>query len=215
MPTGIHKYLIAGIEDSLLSQLKVIRIGSDTAALFAQKLRSARFTTINFPIDDTPPTTMSKHELDASFRHADAKYPGVIIEVSYSQKRKRLDRLAEEYLLDSDASAFCDDQGNPTDNPGLRLRLSDFTHKGLTEDIVRDGDREILLSTQQLCQYLTDGEDQVRRWEMLSKNPIPPGVKKRKRSRTPPERITSDDKAKYVEQEQKAAKRMEDDDSDY
>jgi hypothetical protein len=28
----------------------------------------------------------------------------VIIEVAYSQKRKRLGRLAEEYLLDSDAS---------------------------------------------------------------------------------------------------------------
>jgi len=47
---------------------------------------------------------MSKHEPDASFWHDDAQYPGVIIEVACSQKRKRLSRLAEDYLLDSDAS---------------------------------------------------------------------------------------------------------------
>ncbi|KAF2844319.1 hypothetical protein T440DRAFT_523590 [Plenodomus tracheiphilus IPT5] len=46
----------------------------------------------------------SKYEPDASFRHEDAQYPGVIIEVAYSQKKTRLGRLAENYLLDSDAN---------------------------------------------------------------------------------------------------------------
>ena len=49
-------------------------------------------------------STKSKHVPDASFWHEDAEYPGVIIEVAYSQKRKKLGRLAEDYLLDSDAS---------------------------------------------------------------------------------------------------------------
>ena len=40
----------------------------------------------------------------ASFGHDDAQYPGVIIEVAYSQKKKHLGRLVENYLLDSDAS---------------------------------------------------------------------------------------------------------------
>lgn len=31
-----------------------------------------------------------------------AQYPGVIIEVSYSQKRKDLPRLADDYILGSD-----------------------------------------------------------------------------------------------------------------
>jgi hypothetical protein len=64
----------------------------------------ARSTEIYFPVDDAPSSTKSKHEPDASFWHDDAQYPGVIIEVAYSQKWKRLGRLAEEYLLDSDAS---------------------------------------------------------------------------------------------------------------
>ncbi|KAI9764422.1 MAG: hypothetical protein M1840_008445 [Geoglossum simile] len=258
MPTGRHEILIAGVEDSLWSQLKVIRNGSNKAALFAQKLLLARSTIFYFPVDDVPSTADSKHEPDATFLYADAKYPGVIIEVSYSQKRKDLSRLAEEYLSDSNASVravigldteyggkgsrkaallvwrtrvfhtddgdelrvvqeiadkvFRDDQGNPTDHQGLRLQLSDFACEKLTEDVVGSGDREIFVSAQQLCQYLTSAENWIRRRGTLAEESIPPGVKKRKRSRTPPEEMASDDEAKYVEQEQKVAKCMSDDD---
>jgi hypothetical protein len=104
MPTGVHEIFIAGVKDAIYTQLKLIHDGLDGAALFAQKMRPARSTEIYFPVDDAPPSTKSKHEPDASFWHDDAQYPGVIIEVAYSQKRKRLGRLAEEYLLDSDAS---------------------------------------------------------------------------------------------------------------
>ena len=95
---------IAGVEEAIYSQLKLIRDGSNRAAVFAQKVRPGRSSTIHFPVDDAPPSTKSKHDPDASFWHEDAKYPGVIIEVAYSQKRKKLGRLAEDYLLDSDAS---------------------------------------------------------------------------------------------------------------
>ena len=44
----------------------------------------------------------SKHEPDASFYHRDARYPGVIIEVAYLQTKKKLGRLAKDYLLDLD-----------------------------------------------------------------------------------------------------------------
>ena len=104
MPTGVHEMLIASVEEAICTQLRLIRDRSDRAALFAQKVRAARSTEIYFPVDDAPPSTKSKHEPDASYWHLDAVYPGVIIEVSYSQKRKMLDRLAEEYLLDSNAS---------------------------------------------------------------------------------------------------------------
>jgi hypothetical protein len=104
MPTGVHEMFIDGIEDAIRTQLKQIRDRSDGAALFAEKVRIARSTEIYFPVDDAPPSTKSKHEPDTSFWHDDAVYPGVIIEVSYSQKRKRLERLAEEYLLDSNAN---------------------------------------------------------------------------------------------------------------
>lgn len=71
------------------------------------------------------------------------------------------------------------------------------------------------MSSQQLCHHLAAAEDRVQRRGTLAKHPFPPGIKKRKRSRTPPERMTSDDEAKYLEQEQRASKRIEDDDPDY
>jgi Uma2 family endonuclease len=104
MPTGVHEVFIAGVKDAIYTQLKLLRDGSDEAALFAQMVRPARSTEIYFLVDDVPYSINLEHEPDGSFWHDDAEYPGVIIEVANSQKRKRLDRLAEEYLLDSDAS---------------------------------------------------------------------------------------------------------------
>ncbi|KEF50867.1 uncharacterized protein A1O9_13079 [Exophiala aquamarina CBS 119918] len=260
MPTGVHELFIDGVEDAIRSQLKLIRRGSDRAGRFAQKVRPARSTEICFPVDDAPSSTRTKYEPDASFWHDDAQYPGVIIEVAYSQKRKRLDWLAQSYLLDSDASvqvvvgldieygkkgsrratlsvwrthvvhtadgdelrvvqeiadeAFRDDQGNPVDHPGLRLQLRDFAHEELAYDEIEDEDRELVVSAQQLCQCLTAAETKVHPLRSLGKHSIAPGIKKRKRSETPPEGMASGDEARYVEQEQRAAQRMAHGDSD-
>ena len=104
MPTGVHELFIDGVEDAIRSQLKAIRTGSGREARFAQKVRPARSTEIEFPVEDGASTRKSKYEPDASFWHDDAQYPGIVIEVAYSQKKKRLGRLAEDYLLDSDAN---------------------------------------------------------------------------------------------------------------
>jgi hypothetical protein len=104
MPTAVHEVFIARVEDAVFSQLKLLREGSDNAAAFAQKVNPARSTEIYFPVDNASPGKESKHEPDASFWHDKAHYPGVVLEVAYSQKKKRLCRLAEDYLLDSDAN---------------------------------------------------------------------------------------------------------------
>jgi hypothetical protein len=102
MPSAVHELFLDGVEDEIRSQLKAIRSGSDRKARFAQKVRPARSSEIEFPAGASP--IKSKYEPDASFRHDDAQYPGVIIEVAYSQKKKRLARLADNYLIDSDTS---------------------------------------------------------------------------------------------------------------
>lgn len=102
MPSAVHELFIDGLEDEIRSQLKAIRGESDGKAQFAQKVRAARSTEIRFAANAS--SSQSKYEPDASFGHIDAQYPGVVIEVAYSQKKKRLGRLAENYLLDSDAS---------------------------------------------------------------------------------------------------------------
>ena len=100
-------------------------------------------------------------------------------------------------------------------HPGLQLHLSDFACEELTKDVIDCGGGEIVLSTHELCQYLGAAEGKTRRQDTLIKHDVVSGVKKRKRSITPPEEITSSDEAKYVEQEERATKRMADDDLDY
>lgn len=102
MPTAVHELFLKGVEDGIQSQLKALCDGSDKKARFAQKIQPAGSTEIRFAPIDT--SSKSKYEPDASFWHDDAQYPGVIIEVAYSQKKARLRRLADNYLLDSDAN---------------------------------------------------------------------------------------------------------------
>jgi hypothetical protein len=111
--------------------------------------------------------------------------------------------------------AFRDAHGNPTDYGDLRLRLSDFAHEELARKEIGDKGPELVVSTQQLCEYLDAAETMAGRSESLGEHSIGPGIKKRKRSETPPEEITSGDESRYVAQEERAAKRMADCDPDY
>lgn len=96
MHTLLHEFFLFQVVLAIENELQSIRNGSDGAALFAQDVKGAGSGEVSFPIDDV----VSKHNPDASFWHKNARYPGVIVEVSYSHKRK-IDRLAESYLLDS------------------------------------------------------------------------------------------------------------------
>ncbi|KAF2844474.1 hypothetical protein T440DRAFT_473377 [Plenodomus tracheiphilus IPT5] len=257
MPTEIHERFIDAVEDDIRSQLKAIRSGSDRKARFAQKVRPARSTEIRFAANAL--SSKSKYEPDASFRHDDAQYPGVIIEVAYSQKESRLGRLADNYIIDSDANvqavvcldieygkresrkatlsiwrpdvfqtpsgpelraveepaheAFRDDEGHPVDHPGLQLRLSDFAYEELARkelgDRVGDKDQDpwICISGEQLCQYLDAAESKVK--AAVGKQSLAKGIRKRKRSETPPDEIRADDEEEYAEEEKRAAKRTD------
>lgn len=44
---------------------------------------------------------VARREPDGQFQHVDATYPGVVLEVSYSQDGKNLKKLASDYILRS------------------------------------------------------------------------------------------------------------------
>jgi hypothetical protein len=101
MPTGIHEHFINKVEDDIRSQLKTTQNGLGKKAEFAQNMHPAQSTHIRLSASTS---SKSKYEPDASFRHKDAQYPGVIIKVAYSQKKSCLGRLAKNYILGSDTS---------------------------------------------------------------------------------------------------------------
>lgn len=98
MPSSIHEYCTREIERYIEKQLEVIRSGSGKKAKFAQDVFASGSPNIAFE------GSRFKYSPDVSFKHARADYPGVIIEVAFSQTRRSLRRLAENYLLDSKAN---------------------------------------------------------------------------------------------------------------
>lgn len=77
--------------------------GGDEAAEFAAKIAhggSARIILAE-NIYEGQTDLPVRREPDAQFQHREAAYPGVVLEVSYSQDGKNLRRLATDYILRS------------------------------------------------------------------------------------------------------------------
>lgn len=106
MPTRLHETFIARVAEEIVRRLRTIAGGSDPAADFARGVHDARSSrlTLDADEDDDGETAPDRHEPDSSFHHSDAQYPGVVVEVSYSQKRKDLARLADAYILGSNGN---------------------------------------------------------------------------------------------------------------
>lgn len=96
MPASIHEFLIDLLTDNIKEQLRQIRSTAGPGADFAKNVRCLGSTDI--------PAGASKRSPDKSFGHIDSEFPGVIIEVGYSQSKKELRRKAEGYILDSDST---------------------------------------------------------------------------------------------------------------
>ena len=94
MPSLIHEHLLAVIEGEIISQLITIRTSNGPAALLAGQIESYRSSTIY--LEDE-----SRRDPDSQFIHEAAKYPGVVIEVAYTQSGKNLSKLADHYIVES------------------------------------------------------------------------------------------------------------------
>jgi hypothetical protein len=104
---------------------------------------------------------------------------------------------------------------DPNSKADLNLRLEDFA----PEVIVRGFTNlqgHISISSQNLCTYLDKAEalNSIRKHKNGVETPAPANLKKRKREKTPPEELESEDETKFQEEE-RASKRAMRDDSDY
>ncbi|PVH71740.1 hypothetical protein DL98DRAFT_596685 [Cadophora sp. DSE1049] len=83
------------VEDHIRSRRA--KIGPSRA--FAQSIKFADSSRIK--LEDAE---YGAHDPDRQFQHPDAPYPGVVIELSYSQKKGDLPHLAGDYILGSDSN---------------------------------------------------------------------------------------------------------------
>jgi len=94
MPSSLHELVAAEVNAEIRQQLRVLAGRADSTCGFARRIKPTASADICF---DNP--KYSKHCPDGQFGHAEARYPGVVLEVSYSQKKKDLPRLADAYIL--------------------------------------------------------------------------------------------------------------------
>ena len=98
MISPVHEILLASTEQDILAQLSTIGAGNDSAATLAQQISSLRSTTIFLQDGAT-------HDPDTQFLYNTAEYPGVVVEIAYSQSKKDsgkdLAKLADHYIVES------------------------------------------------------------------------------------------------------------------
>lgn len=103
MPTPVHEFLSNSIASDIYENLKACRESPDNAGQFANRIKNGGSSRIFLREDvaegETEPSSATlKREPDAQFQHQEAAYPGVVLEVSYSQDGKDLDKLAWDYI---------------------------------------------------------------------------------------------------------------------
>lgn len=117
MPSPTHEFFINLFADAISDELKRIGGKDGAAGEFASQILSGGSSRIYLEDDKddegdgddedkeeddedgNKPNT--RRQPDAQFQHRKAAFPGVVVEVAYSQNEKRLRRLAKEYIYDS------------------------------------------------------------------------------------------------------------------
>lgn len=100
MPSNVHEFCVSSLVCEIDSQLRHYRASEDPRSqAFAKDVRSIGSVDLELPPDDDG--HINKHTPDGSFGHRQATWPGVVIEVAFSQSLKDLDRIAWDYISDS------------------------------------------------------------------------------------------------------------------
>ncbi|TIA28578.1 hypothetical protein D6C78_10678 [Aureobasidium pullulans] len=107
MPTPRHDVFVRGFVDLILkkisTQARLVEQGYPVVSRRLLELQSLSTTDINLLIDDKP----ANKSPDASLGYPDREYPQAVFEVSYSQDRRALERLAWSYIMGSSHSIRC------------------------------------------------------------------------------------------------------------
>ncbi|GAB7336126.1 hypothetical protein MBLNU13_g08913t2 [Cladosporium sp. NU13] len=113
MPSAVHEDLIgfleSTIEKELASLAHQLSTKDETTAAEIRRIRKSGSTALQYTEPEldgsdqkaTREPVIVRHSPDASFKHpiAGSQAPGLVVEVSYSQRSKKLSRSAESYII--------------------------------------------------------------------------------------------------------------------
>lgn len=121
MPGAVHEDFIGSLESTIEKELaslaNQLSKKDETTAAEIRRIRKSGSTTLQYTEPEldgsdqeaTREPVIVRHSPDASFKHpiAGSQAPGLVVEVSYSQRSKKLSRLAESYIINSEHKIRC------------------------------------------------------------------------------------------------------------
>jgi hypothetical protein len=104
MPSHLHEVFLARVVEEIQSRLRVFTDTESRSKAFAQNVKHNGSARLDLQSENNDGQAIIRRQPDAIFKHCDAHWPGVIIEVSYSQKTKAIPHLADDYILETNGS---------------------------------------------------------------------------------------------------------------
>ncbi|KAJ5285974.1 hypothetical protein N7524_001280 [Penicillium chrysogenum] len=101
----LHELFSTKVANDIAQQIRQFQGHNDPIGKFALGLDHFGSSRILLPEEtDDGEQIFTRREPDISFGHHQARYPGVVLEVCYSQKSKSVSYLADDYILNTDGS---------------------------------------------------------------------------------------------------------------
>jgi len=94
----------ARVVEEIQSRLRAFTDTESRSKAFAQNAKHNGSGRLDLQSENNDRQAIIRRQPDAMFKHCDAQWPGVIIEVSYSQKTKAILHLADDYILETNGS---------------------------------------------------------------------------------------------------------------
>ncbi|KAH8648714.1 hypothetical protein BGZ60DRAFT_534855 [Tricladium varicosporioides] len=104
IPSYLHEVFLASVVEEIQSKLRAFTSTESRSKAFAEKVKHYGSCRLDLQSGNNDSQVIIRREPDAMFNHCDAHWPGVIIEVSYSQKTKAIPHLADDYILETNGS---------------------------------------------------------------------------------------------------------------
>lgn len=105
MPSPIHESFLKSFERALEDSIKRVANTGGDAGDFASNISNVGSARVLLAEGTQGSSSKAlRRQPDAQFQHERMAYPGVVVEVSYSQDGKSLGKLAQDYILDSNGN---------------------------------------------------------------------------------------------------------------
>ena len=105
MPSYAHELFLARVVEEIQNKLREFTTTDSRSKAFARNIKHNGSPKLVLQSENNNDNqAIIKREPDATFHYRGAYWPGVIIEVSYSQKTKALPHLADDYILETNGN---------------------------------------------------------------------------------------------------------------